>query len=82
MIRFNVPPFTGKEYEYIKQAVDNQKICGDGEFTAKCNKWMEEKTGSRKRSPTTTEMTSPARPANTEKRSPLCRAILNVAADV
>ena len=48
MIRFNVPPFTGKEYEYIKQAVDNQKICGDGEFTAKCNKWMEEKTGSRK----------------------------------
>ena len=33
MIRFNVPPFTGKEYEYIKQAVDNQKICGDGKYT-------------------------------------------------
>jgi dTDP-4-amino-4,6-dideoxygalactose transaminase len=48
MIRFNVPPFTGKEYEYIKQAVDNQKICGDGEFTAKCNKWLEEKTGTGK----------------------------------
>ena len=48
MIRFNVPPFTGKEYEYIKTAVDNQKICGDGEFTAKCNEWLQEKTGTKK----------------------------------
>ena len=45
MINFNVPPFTGKEYEYIKEAVDNQKICGDGPFTKKCNEWIEEKTG-------------------------------------
>ena len=45
MINFNVPPFTGKEYEYIKQAVDAQKICGDGQFTKKCNNWIEEKTG-------------------------------------
>ena len=44
MINFNVPPFTGKEMEYIKKAVDNQKICGDGEFTKKCNAWIEEKT--------------------------------------
>ena len=34
-IRFNVPPFTGREYEYVRQAVENQKICGDGEFTKK-----------------------------------------------
>jgi len=45
MINFNVPPFTGKEYEYIKMAVDDQKICGDGQFTKKCNSWIEEKTG-------------------------------------
>ena len=45
MINFNVPPFTGKEYEYIKEAVDNQKICGDGPFTQKCNEWIEKKTG-------------------------------------
>lgn len=45
MINFNVPPFTGKEYEYIKEAVDNQKICGDGPFTKKCNEWIENKTG-------------------------------------
>lgn len=45
MINFNVPPFTGKEMEYIRQAVENQKICGDGEFTKKCNAWIENKTG-------------------------------------
>ena len=48
MINFNVPPFTGKEMEYIKKAVENQKICGDGEYTKKCNAWIEEKTGTRK----------------------------------
>ena len=48
MIRFNVPPFTGKEMDYIKQAVENQKICGDGEFTKKCNEWIENKTGTAK----------------------------------
>lgn len=48
MINFNVPPFTGKELEYVSQAVANHKICGDGEFTRKCNAWFEEKTGTRK----------------------------------
>lgn len=48
MIVFNVPPFTGKEMEYISQAVENQKICGDGEFTKKCNQWIEERTGTGK----------------------------------
>lgn len=47
-IRFNVPPFTGKEMDYIKQAVDNMKICGDGEFTKKDNEWLEKKTGATK----------------------------------
>ena len=48
MIVFNVPPFTGKEMEYISRAVENQKICGDGEFTKKCNQWIEERTGTGK----------------------------------
>lgn len=48
MIVFNVPPFTGKEMEYISQAVENQKICGDGEFTKKCNEWIERRTGTGK----------------------------------
>ena len=48
MINFNVPPFTGKEMDYIKIAVENQKICGDGQFTKKCNAWIEERTGTEK----------------------------------
>ena len=48
MINFNVPPFTGKEIEYIKQTVKNQKICGDGPFTKKCSEWIEEQTGTSK----------------------------------
>ena len=48
MINFNVPPFTGKEMEYMKEAVEAQKICGDGQFTKKCNQWIEEKTGTKK----------------------------------
>lgn len=43
MINFNIPPYTGKELDYIKQAVENKKICGDGEFTKRCNKWIEDK---------------------------------------
>lgn len=43
MINFNIPPYTGKEMEYMKQAVENKKICGDGPFTKKCNQWLEER---------------------------------------
>ena len=48
MIRFNVPPYTGKEMEYIKQAVDHMHICGDGEFTKKCSEYLERITGTAK----------------------------------
>lgn len=44
MIPFNIPPYTGNEIEYIEQAVLAHKICGDGQFTKKCNQWIEEKT--------------------------------------
>ncbi|MDY3918768.1 MAG: dTDP-4-amino-4,6-dideoxygalactose transaminase [Candidatus Limivivens sp.] len=43
MIDFNVPPFTGKEMEYMKQAVENRKISGDGMFTRKCSEWLKER---------------------------------------
>ena len=43
MISFNVPPCTGKEIDYIAQAIASHKICGDGEFTKKCNAWMEKR---------------------------------------
>lgn len=48
MIPFNRPPFTGKETEYIANAIAAGKICGDGAYTKKCNAWMEEKTQTKK----------------------------------
>lgn len=48
MIPFNIPPAIGTEQEYIAEAIKNHKICGDGEFTRKCNIWFEESTGSQK----------------------------------
>ena len=48
MIVFNQAPFMGKEFGYIQKAIDNKKICGDGEFTKKCSEWLEEKTGASK----------------------------------
>lgn len=44
MINFNVPPYVDKSMEYITECVKNQKICGDGAYTRKCNEWFEERT--------------------------------------
>ena len=43
MIPFNVPPCTGNEMKYIAEAIAAHKICGDGEFTRRCNEWMEKR---------------------------------------
>lgn len=48
MIDFNVPPYVGKEKEYVNQAIESHKICGDGPFTKKCSMWLEERTGAPK----------------------------------
>lgn len=48
VINFNEPPFVGTELDYVKQAVANKKICGDGAFTKRCNKWIEQTTGTPK----------------------------------
>lgn len=48
MIPFNRPVFLGTELDYIKEAVSNQKVCGDGPFTRKCNEWLEKRTGTAK----------------------------------
>lgn len=49
MINFNVPPYIGKEDEYIKEAmIKNHKLCGDGPFTKKCSEWMEKQFKSEK----------------------------------
>lgn len=47
MIDFNRPPYTGRELEYIRQAVEANKICGDGAFTKRCSAWMKENLGTK-----------------------------------
>ncbi len=48
MIPFNVPPVTGKEIDFIQQAIKNHKISGDGQFTKYCHEILEKQTGSQK----------------------------------
>ena len=47
-IHFNVPPYIGTEFKYMKKAVENHKICGDGVFTKKCDIWMERRFNAEK----------------------------------
>jgi dTDP-4-amino-4,6-dideoxygalactose transaminase len=48
MIPFNKPFLTGKETEYIQQAVASGKISGDGMFTKKCHQFFETQFGFKK----------------------------------
>lgn len=48
MIPFNRPPYVGREEQYIREAIQSHKICGDGSFTRRCNTWIEENTGTEK----------------------------------
>lgn len=47
-IGFNKPYLTGKENEYITQAVVSEKISGDGMFTKKCHELLERRYGFKK----------------------------------
>lgn len=48
MISFNRPPYSAMALTYMKQAIENHKICGDGEFTKRCSAWLEQNTGTAK----------------------------------
>src|SRR4029453_12313475 len=47
-IPFNKPFMTGKELWYISQAHAVGHLAGDGQFTRKCNAWLEQRIGARK----------------------------------
>src|ERR1044072_4739898 len=47
-VDFNRPTIVGNEFEYMKQAVENGHISGDGLFTKKCHAFLEEKLGTSK----------------------------------
>ncbi len=42
-IPFNRPFVSGKEYDYIRQAIDNGQISGDGPFTRRCQSFLEQR---------------------------------------
>ncbi|MFN3809359.1 MAG: dTDP-4-amino-4,6-dideoxygalactose transaminase [Roseateles asaccharophilus] len=48
MIPFNKPYMTGKELWYIAQAHAKGHLAGDGEFTRRCARWLESRTGARR----------------------------------
>lgn len=58
MISFNIPPFVGTEMKYMQEAIDSGKICGDGQFTKKCNAWLENKFQAQKALLTTSGTTA------------------------
>lgn len=42
MVEFNIPACVGTELDYIEQAIKSHRIGGDGPFTQKCSRWLEE----------------------------------------
>lgn len=48
MIPFNAPPVVGTELDYMQSAMGSGKLCGDGGFTRRCQRWLEQRFGSAK----------------------------------
>jgi dTDP-4-amino-4,6-dideoxygalactose transaminase len=47
-IPFNLPSMVGRELEYIVEAVRGGQLAGDGPFTRRCQRWLEEHCGAHK----------------------------------
>ena len=45
---FNRAYLTGREFEYMQQAVAHAHLSGDGPFTRRCEAWLQEKIGCRR----------------------------------
>ncbi len=41
MISFNEPIMLEKAFTYVREAINNKKLSGDGEFTKRCSYWLE-----------------------------------------
>ena len=59
-IPFNRPGLAGNELRYIQESVDSGRISGDGIFTEKCRRLLEELLGARQVL-LTTSCTTPSR---------------------
>ena len=47
-IKFNWPYTTGKEFQFIEEAIHNRKLSGNGPFTQKCQSFFQERYGFKK----------------------------------
>jgi dTDP-4-amino-4,6-dideoxygalactose transaminase len=45
-IPFNRPYVTGREFVYVREAIENGHLSGSGPFTERCSRWLEERVGS------------------------------------
>ncbi len=48
MIKFNKPYLTGREGVFIQEAIENNRLSGNGPFTAKCQNFFEQRYGFKK----------------------------------
>lgn len=48
MIPFNKPPVVGNEEKYIHDTISKNRLSGDGEYTKKCDSWMENRFKAKK----------------------------------
>jgi dTDP-4-amino-4,6-dideoxygalactose transaminase len=44
-IPFNIPLVSERELDYVRQAIANRHLAGNGPFTAKCHAWLESHLG-------------------------------------
>lgn len=45
MIPYNRPHLTGRELSYIQQAADAGQLAGNGQFTKRCQEWLQSRIG-------------------------------------
>lgn len=45
MLPFNKPPLTGNEQQYVLDAMKSSQLSGDGQYTKKCQTWLENNIG-------------------------------------
>jgi dTDP-4-amino-4,6-dideoxygalactose transaminase len=48
MVPFNRPHLTGREFEYIQQAVNAGQLAGNGQFTRRCQEYLEHRLRARR----------------------------------
>ena len=48
IVPFNRPHLTGREFDYIQQAVDAGQLAGNGQFTRRCQEYLERRLGARR----------------------------------